>query len=420
MAFILSNNAENQRIGFYEYFYMFWILIYAGFASEFVRGYGDIRTWGNGFFLLLTIIFAFKQRVSQYKPLLLALGVFTLYSILSIAFSNSSEFFRWEYSKWVIYFFSSYVIVRGYGNRFFEVAERVLSVLCTIGLVFWIGLLIIPTQTINFLSLFQVKSIDQDTFYSLNSIIYTVNTFAIESGLSDWTLFARNAGFAWEPGIYACIICCGIVLNIFRYDGFKFHNNINIWIFLVSLISTESTTGFTIFGFILLIWIIQNRKYKWLFLVVPLLLYSLSLPFMGDKLSTLSEGFSTTSLKGANMGEDFSRILSFKILFDEWLSHPILGYGFSTSAVMEQELSTYSGLGTVLAQYGAVLFLLFISCLVKSSRAISCLYSSKNLPYMLVTILGMMISYRVFYLPFWMSIWMFSVYSTTIENEDNK
>lgn len=416
MTTILSDNTATQRISFYEYFYMFWILIYTGYASEFVRGFGDIRTWGNGFFLILTIIFAIKQRVSQYKPLMLAIAVFTLYSVVSIAFTHSSEYFRWEYSKWVIYFFSSYVIVRGYGNRFFDISERVLVVLCTIGLIFWVGLLIIPTQTINFLSLFQIKSIDQDAFYSLNSIIYTVNTFAVERGLSDWALFVRNAGFAWEPGIYACIVCCGIVLNILRYDGFKFHNNINLWIFLVSLVSTESTTGFTIFGFIILIWIIQSKKFKWLILVIPLLLYSLSLPFMGDKLSVLSEGFDTTSLKGANVGEDFSRILSFKILFDEWLSHPLLGYGFSTSAVMEQELATFSGLGTVLAQYGAVVFLLFISCLLKSSRAISGLYSSKNFPYLLITIIGMMISYKVFYLPLWMSLWMFSVYSAKIEN----
>lgn len=416
MASILSKNADTPRVSFYEYFYMFWILIFTGYASEFARGFGDIRTWGNGFFLLLTIIFAINQRVYQYKPLLLALGVFTLYSVVSIAFSNSSEYFRWEYSKWVICFFSSYVIVRGYGNRFFEIAERVLVVLCTIGLVFWVGLLIIPTQTINFLSLFQIKSIDQDAFYSLNSIIYTVNTFAVERELSDWTLFVRNAGFAWEPGIYACIVCCGIVLNILRYDGFKFHNNINLWIFLVSLVSTESTTGFTIFGFIILIWIIQSKKFKWLILAIPLLLYSLSLPFMGDKLSALSEGFSTASLANANMGEGYNRILSFKIFFDEWLSHPLLGYGFSTSEIMESELVTFSGIGKVLAQYGAILFCIFVTCLAKSSHAISTLFCSKNYPYLLVTIICMMISYGVFHLPFWMSIWMFSIYSAKIEN----
>lgn len=397
---------DKSTIPFFDYFYLLCIIIYAGLASAFVRGFGDIRTIGNAVPLVMTIIFARYKSIPIKKDFLTVIGVFSIYSLAVILLTGSYHYFLWGYSRWLIFFYVTYVICKGYGYRFFVLAETILYHLALIGLVCWIILLIIPGPFAHFVQLFSLAPFnDEDFFTSANILVYTVILSTASGDFGSWYSIARNSGFAWEPGAFACFMCFGICFNALR-TNLKLRYNIPFFVFLVALVSTQSTTGYGIFAAMLFTWLIYNRKFGWFLIFIPVFLLMLNLPFMGEKLAFTSSGFSETSLDDASQGESFDRILSFKVLWDEFLEHPLLGYGYAVPNFEKYELKTWSGIGRLLSQFGVIMSTAFVFLLVISSKKLNFHFPYSAGVMTIISILGSMISYMIWSQPFCMAIWM--------------
>ena len=407
---------DKSKVPFYDYFYLLCIIIYAGQASALVRQLGDIRTIGNAIGLILTFIFAIKKHVKFDVSLFGVIGIFSVYCILVTLVTNSFYYLLWEYSRWVIYFFIAYVICKGYGREFFVIAETIIYHLCIIGLICWVLLLLIPHQFTSFISSISLQWYnDNERFLSYNALFYTISIFTVEEGLGQFDLIARNAGFAWEPGGFACFICFGLFFNMLR-TNFQLRDNLAFFVFLLALLSTQSTTGYVSFGVMFLIWLIINKKFFWAILVVPILLLMLRLPFLGDKLSVRTEGFSNLSMDSIAYGDSFDRLLSFKLFWLEFLRHPVLGYGFSQSWIDQHEIATFSGIGQLLAQYGAIMTIVFISLLIKTAKKLNVFFKSNCGILLLIAMIGMMISYRIWSQPFFIAIWLSCLFMKQAEN----
>ena len=407
---------DKTKVPFYDYFYLLCIIIYAGQASALVRQLGDIRTIGNAIALILTIIFAIKKHVKFGISLFGVISFFSVYCIFVTFATNSFYYLLWEYSRWIIYFFIAYVICKGYGSRFFVIAETIIYHLCIIGLICWVLLLVIPQQFTSFISSISLEWFnDKERFLSYNALFYTISIHTVEDGIGEFDLIARNAGFAWEPGGFACFICFGLFFNILR-TNFQLRNNKAVFVFLLALLSTQSTTGYVVFGVMLLMWLLVNKKYLWAILVVPILILMLRLPFLGDKLSVRAEGFSSLSMDSIAYGDSFDRLLSFKLFWLEFLRHPVLGYGFSQSWIDQHDIATFSGIGQLLAQYGAIMTIVFISLLIKTAKKINLFFKSNCGILLLIAMIGMMISYRIWSQPFFIAIWLSCLFMKQAEN----
>ena len=393
---------DKTRIPFFDYFYLFALIIYAGNASAFVVELGDIRTIGNAVALILTFIFASRHKVHIDRQFIIVIAIVTIYSLMVSFATHSFHYFLWEYSRWLIFLYIAFVTCKGFGYRFFVVAETIIYHLCVISLICWVFLLFIPGPFTTLISTISLPWRSED-YHSYNIIVYTINEFVTSEALSDMYIRTRNAGFAWEPGGFACFICFGLLFNMVRTD-LKLEKNMPLYVFLIALASTESTTGIVTFGLMLLVWLLIKKQYGWIIILIPAMFLIMSLPFMGDKIMLQAEGYDSVSVAGAYEGEKYDRILSFSIYLELFKESPLLGYGYSQSIIEQNDIKLFSGIGQLLAQYGAIISILFFWSLIKSSIRLGQTHKNPVGLTLVVAMLGLMISYKIWSQPFFMAI----------------
>lgn len=406
----------------FNYFVVFVIIWYSGKASKFVEA---IENWDNPIGLFLPIvsvtILGFIRRVHfNYKFLLLIIG-FTIYFVAStIRFSDLHPRF---YGINLINFTITYVLISGLRFHFFKYYEDILYYLCIIALSFWLIQNIIPTIFIEFLRNFEFSTqgpIKGNVDY--NVIVYTVGNYAKYPNsiinIGNFHIF-RNAGFAWEPGAFATYINMAIFINLIR-NKFKLKNNKHLWVLIIALITTFSTTGYSIFILLVLFYIYNQHIIKILLLapiVTAVTIFLFTLPFMSEKIESNTE-YNTEELvyMSAKLNNTYApqRFQSLQIDFLDFLNSPIIGYGGHMEARWTNQLGadipTVSGIGKVFAQFGMVGVVFFIVSLWQSSTQIINLYNIKGKIFPVLFILMISISYSIFNILF-MSIWLLYISS---------
>ncbi len=407
---------DKSRTSWFNYFYIVCMLIYAGQATVFARSLGDIRTLGTTFAIFITIVFIFHNGISFSRQYGYSLLVFLLYAVIS-SINNGQVNPTWII-EWFIKLTMAYCICQYFGSKLFVVIETALFHLSIIALFFWFIHLVAPVFMLNMVKTFEFSTpyTEEGNVYA-NMLFYTVNRGTISGDVSVFAIWnVRNAGFTWEPGAFACIICLGVFCNVLR-TKLSFRNNYALVIFLANLLSTQSTTGGLILIMMGTLWLFANRKFAWGGIMIPLALGLYSLPFVGGKFSEELSGLDTmdyTRITGGNLG----RIYSLQLDIMEFLRHPILGLGGWTkgSWYLQQgyEFNTVSGIGCLLSQYGAIMSLLFIFLLVKSCNYIKRLTGSRSAYILIVTMLGTMFSYNLWQHPLFISFWMFGIFANRV------
>lgn len=405
---------DKSKISLYNYFYIFCIIIYAGKATVFARDLGDIRTVGNAFALAITFIFFHNNHIDFSRNYLISLFVFLSYALVTSLKNHMISPF-WI-SQWIIWLTIAYGICKAMGTKMFVTIETVLFHLCIIGIFMWLLQLIFPSfvellvKTLSFSRPY--GNGEANVTVAANMIVYTLAA-DVRGGFDNFFIFRRNPGFAWEPGAFSCFICLGIYCNILR-NNIKFSNNRALWFFLIALLSTQSTTGFSTLVLMMGVWMLVNRKYGWGLVVVPIVWLIFSLPFVGDKMMMEYESLGTIDvdqLHGGALGRTYSLLLDFQ----EFLRHPIIGLGgWAGGTFLAQsgnETATISGIGDLLVRFGAIMSLVFFILLVKSCKKIQNDFQSSNSYILIAVILAMMYSYGLWTTPLYIAFWMYGIYS---------
>ena len=397
---------DKSKTTFFNYFYIFCIFIYAGSATVFARDLGDIRTFGNAFAMVITLFFFIKNKIKFTKLYYISIAVFLLYAVIT-SINNNLVNPRWI-SEWIIWLTMAYGVCQGFKEKLFVVVESLLLHLCIIALIFWVIHLLMPDIMTEFVKKYAFSQpYEEDCNVIANMVFYTINDDAIEN---EFALLLRNPGFAWEPGAFASFVCLGIFCNMLR-TNFKVFNP-SLWVFLLALASSQSTTGFLVFLAMVFLYFIINRKYTLLLLSIPILIMVFNLPFVKEKL--LYEFEIMQYLDYNRNSGAVSRLYSLQLNIEEFLRHPIIGLGGYTKgtwlAQHNYDVATISGIGNMLVYFGAVMTLLFIILLVRSCIYIKKVTKSQNAIILLITILGIMVSYNLWKQPIFIAFWMFGVY----------
>lgn len=157
---------------------------------------------------------------------------------------------------------------------------------------------------------------------------------------NNWYLFVhiagldRNLGLFWEPGAFQTFLCLALMLEVLE----KRINVKKIILFLVTIITTFSTTGYIGIAFILLLAISGNKgannKYKYFFLFIILAISVLAYCYQ-DKLfgnGNTVFGKVTYYLDSGTINEQVTsasvRVNSIVQPFFVFLSHPLFGVGY--------------------------------------------------------------------------------------------
>jgi hypothetical protein len=138
------------------------------------------------------------------------------------------------------------------------------------------------------------------------------------------TSFLRNTSIFREPGVYVIYLLLGIIIEFF------YNTNVNkkyLSLFIISLISTLSTSGIFILLILLIGYMLKVNKTKiYVRVIMFLLICGGSLIVLPDFSSLL---FSKMDADSSDYVSTLARLSSFSVPFFIFLNNPIFGVGLS-------------------------------------------------------------------------------------------
>lgn len=399
-----------------DYLFVFVLIIYAGSATVFVR---SISNWENlvglALPILISTLVAFWYRVKiSGKFALLLLGYLIYNLILTLKFNAIHPRF---FAIYLISIFIAYITISALRLRFFIYYEKIIFILSIISIIFWVLHTLAPDAIRNLLFQFSFSQPGSPNVES-NVIFYTVNNLE-SSEYTNINIFGisliRNSGFAWEPGGFASFIDLAIFINMIR-TKFRIYKNFTLIVLVITLITTFSTTGISIF-LMLMIFFVYNQNIKLTFLFLPVIvavgIYVSTLPFMTEKLVD-SSTFDTDQMIENSIMYDYQytpqRIESLQIDFIDFLNNPIFGFGGHNeerwTVKMGATIATISGIGKIISIFGLVGLIFFVFSLIKSSIKLSKLFHFKGWLFPVLLIIMIAISYSLIFTPLLMCFWL--------------
>jgi hypothetical protein len=416
----IGNGSELKSITFFDYLFVFVLIIYAGRANTFVES-GSLKDNIAGFLLpvILSAILAIRWKVKFDQNFFLLIWGFSVYFIaISIKVGEIHPSFFLHY---IFKFFVVYTVIKALKSNLFKIYEHLLYYLAIVGLFMWAVQFLLGGDTLFYYinKIPGMASFSCVTGNGATAIIYSVQP-AINAIVN--ISIPRNCGYTQEPGSFAVYLCLAIFINLFITSSDK-NSRKRFWVLVITLVSTQSTTGYVIFMVITIFYILSKNLSK-ILLVFPFaivaLIYVSTLPFMSNKIVDLLTETNTLDqliIRSFGAEETFTpqRFTSFVITFRDFQANPILGLGpdneKSWLLKIGARISPISGMGTLLAQFGLVGFFFFIIFSLRSSFFFAKYfnYNGKFLLFFIIILIS--ISYFIFLLPMIMSFWLFQLFA---------
>ncbi|MCM2535837.1 O-antigen ligase family protein [Neobacillus pocheonensis] len=179
----------------------------------------------------------------------------------------------------------------------------------------------------------------------------------------------RNPGIFWEPGVFECYINLAILFLIFDRDNSIANKKYYYLIFISTLITTQSTTGYIIAGLILLYATltfkiaVKNNIIRIFIVVFSILgvLFFINSNVVSDKFNQDNGSYSART---ADLTQSLDMIKE----------SPILGIGYlSDKQILEQQIRNIeknsNGLLIFIIQFGLIIFMIYFTFLYKGIKS---------------------------------------------------
>lgn len=409
----------------FEYLYLFVMVIYmAQMTPDTGRMVGGLSGNPIPLFIpiVLTAILLIRNPISfVHRKLWILVGIMLVWS-LAVCY----KFHDFSSSNLSYYFFLIYAIliafihIRVFGRDLFPIYEHIMVVFSVISLCLW-GISIAIPASGNFFHLFPETT-------NGNNFLYLYN-WTDPDKIQVYAGLVRNQGCSWEPGRFSIMLIPAILINLSR-EGMAFSNNKKIIILLLALLSTMSTTGYSIACLLYVFFWFTNvnpkRIFSFVFVLLPLSIFFFSLDFMGKKIQDRAnfEGLTRERIQGINYnakehGDEYLGSLDrFESAYFEWMNFqqdPLLGYGKNRDySWFKQKISKNfeltNGLTKVFSQYGIFIGLFLYILLFYSSYKIGKTCWNQNRFVFAIILLLSSISYSIFCIPIFTAFWFYGLF----------
>jgi hypothetical protein len=335
----------------------------------------------NIFHILFTIIafYYFKKSGLKFDKLFVGIVILLNFVAISQAFVLG-EFTATSYFGIYLIFLMPYFIIRIIGNNYWKYYINIMYFFAIIALAFW-SLQNFSNQFTDILINIS-ETLKLDPISNESIIIYNLEHRRVTD---IWGLI-KNGGFLAEGGVYSCLLILALFFNtIFTKRIFEKKN----LIFIISLLSTNSTAGYAALGIYLVgsSYFLRHLGYKFILLPASLALFYIAifqLPFLYDKVSSyyISEmNTYQTQVTASRMG----RFLSARIDLDLIAQNPLWGRGIHKETryltKLEEDIgysNSYLGLVGFASRYGLIIWLIYFYLLFKSLSAIVNIYQIRK------------------------------------------
>ena len=421
---------DGSLIKKFEYIYFFIMVLYMAQMTSFtVRMVAGLSSPWIPFLLpiVLTAILVKRNPINfNNRKFIILLWICLIWEV---AVTISKGLFSTGDQSFQFFLFYSIIVAfihnRVYGNRILPLYETIIVLLCKLSLPLWLISILLPSV------MSMVTSIFPDTNLGHNFLfIYNYIDFSSEH-------YLRNSGCSWEPGRFAIMIVLGVYCNIVR-NGIRLRGNKNIIWLLFTLLTTMSTTGYSIVIVMYVISILRNVKLSakigYLILFTPAIYYLFTLDFMGEKLSKQLNVRETVENRMDNLSyydyqyannEYAGSLGRFEAMYFESLNvlhDPLLGYGRNPkhsffSKEISSNFSLTGGIVKLIGMYGILLGLFFYFLLLKSSTYFHSTNLNVSRWLLFLALLLSSISYEVFTIPVFTSFWLFGYFECRLSDK---
>lgn len=337
--------------------YFFFLIIFTGIASSFYRSKEGVIT-----LLFISLLMMLFYKVKLGKSIVNIVLIWLMYVfIVTVRNQTLNPYHAFKIFAFIIV---GYIIFKLYHHDFEMRYENTLVFLAVVSLLFFSWEIISKSTLLNFARQYDVSMGLRGDF---NIILYSITPRG--TGIS----FPRNHGFCFEPGPFSIYLNIAIFFNLMR-NKMKLKNNRNFWILLVTMFTTQSTTGviglFAMYVYMMRKSLVGAKKYFYIILIIGSFIYALfSFDFMLDKLVATYEG--QKNIEGiiavsdsASRSQSAGRVGGFLLALEDFKSYPLFGIG-GLSSLSERSLGGGVSLGIIngwaatLSGYG--LFGIFIT-----------------------------------------------------------
>lgn len=412
----VSGRQASTSLRIFETISVFFLIFSVSGVTIFAR---SLATWENlacpAILAAFSIIYFLTYSIRLSQKLIFFLIIYLLLTAIQSAIYGSIH--PKQYLLYPLNFVSAYCYVRAMGRRFFAQVELQIFVLSAITVVIW-GF---DTLTLGAIRN-GLKGITAGAPYSGIVDSYIVVQTFINEGVE--AIFKRNSGFCWEPGAFSVMCSVALMINLYR-TKFKLRRNFRALILTMAIISSQSTTGYSIFLIFLLLKFWHDLSKGSRFLIFPLAAASLifaasALPFMQSKIEDLSRQDLKELAKQAS--QDWNkdkpiaaqRFLSLTMDFSDFLNNPLTGYGGEEAEMLANRESynivSISGIGKILARFGILGFVFFTAATAYSSYVISKRFNANSPAMLFLFIACVSISYSIIEHPLFICLWCYGFF----------
>jgi len=342
-----------------DFLLIYIFILYTGYAISWVTD--DFFT--SIVFLIILLIFILNRL--RFDPIIFyTVAIWALINLVSSFVNTNQNFSFITFIGTTLRIIMPYLILKIVGKSFIDK---------TIKFAYYLSLLS--------LVIFSIQLIFPNLFYSIAPYInFVTQNEQKENG--GWFFFIymfsawapdRNCGFAWEPGGFSAIITILLTIHL-SSNKFKFDKV--ALIFILSILSTFSTSGYIALFFIFISYSFYKKKLLLLnpffliffigFIYASIEFYKNS-DFMENKIETYIEQIDVeyehfTGIIRINRFEEFNRAL-------DDISHNPIGNGILSFS--DFRLKKYgkgvgsNSIATILKQWGLIGFLVFIISFVE-------------------------------------------------------
>lgn len=283
----------------------------------------------------------------------------------------------------------AFFVITTLGASFFKYYEKIVYFLAVLSILLLVIQVIYEPLLVQLAKLVERLLFIPPSEKYTTMVIYTIN--------HNNTPGFRNCGFAWEPGPYSVLLIIAIFFR-FLINGIKFDKHIIV--FIIAILTTFSTTGYI--GLIaLLAFFLYNKRKKILLIAGPIFILVttfafLSLPFLKEKI--FEQFYSSEDvLKSEMMRTDdtkvsIGRFSGFLLNLEDLKNNPVFGYGGqikeeTVASNMGLGITSTSGLGNWIAQFGIVGLLILIITYYRSINKILSENQYRGLTFIALTFL---------------------------------
>lgn len=380
---VLRNYSVNK-------WFLLFLILYSGdgisLLNHNVYPYAIIILLGVSFYWML------KNKV-RFIGFLRIMMPWVIYCTVSFIYFEAVR--PWFFILLPISFFGIYVLIKSNINlkMIFNSYERIIFIFAKISLFFFTWQLINVSSLISIFSL-----IDLNIGDSYNAIVYTIHHRSIGS------VIPQNCGFSWEPGPFSCFLILSLIIYLLKT---KFILDRRVFIYIITILSTGSSTGYLCL-MIIFIWYFYIKSKKYFLIMLPLILplvilFFLKSSILNDKLvNKMADAEVELEFyinNGAENQTSIGRFNGLLLNLKDFEKHPVLGYGGNFDATFSREnnlkITSTTGLGNWLSQYGIVGFVFLIISFYRSSFLIVNLYKIKGIIFLFLIYLIMSFSFNL-------------------------